>query len=158
MNSSVSIIEYDDIYQPIFKALNLEWLEAYKLLEELDLKALNNPRETILDSGGVIYLAMVKNEVIGSAAVIAEHGQYELAKMVVAKEHRGKGVSRMLLDKCIAFVRNAGAEKIILYSNSQLTSALSLYKSYGFQNIVLKDSPFATADVKMELVLTPKLK
>ena len=43
--------------------------------------------------------------------------------------------------------------KLILYSNSRLTSALSLYKSYGFQDVDLKDSPFVTADVKMELML-----
>lgn len=153
MNSDLSITEYSDIHQSSFKALNLEWLEAYNLLEERDLIALDNPREAILNKGGVIYLAMIEGEVIGSAAVIKEHGQFELAKMAVHKDHRRKGVSRILLDKCIQFAKDSGAHKLILYSNSQLTSALSLYKSYGFKNIDLKDSPFATADVKMELLL-----
>ena len=151
MNPCVSIIEYNDQYQPAFKSLNLEWLDAYNLTEERDLEALNDPRKAIVDHGGIIYLAMLDGEVIGSAAVIQQHGQYELAKMAVAKEHRGKGISRLLLDRCISFSRNAGAEKLILYSNSQLISALSLYKSYGFKDVILEDSPFVTADVKMEL-------
>lgn len=150
---TVSIVDYDDVHQSVFKSLNMEWLDAYNLTEPRDLEALDNPRKAILDEGGVIYLAVVGGRVIGSAAVIKDHGQYELAKMAVAKEHRGKGISRLLLDRCIAFTRNAGATKLILYSNSRLTSALSLYKRYGFQDVDLKDSPFVTADVKMELML-----
>lgn len=150
---SVSIVDYDDVHQSVFKSLNMEWLDAYNLTEPRDLEALDNPRKAILDEGGVIYLAIISGKVIGSAAVIKDHGQFELAKMAVAKEHRGKGISRLLLDRCIAFTRNAGAEKLILYSNSRLTSALSLYKSYGFKDVELNDSPFVTADVKMELRL-----
>lgn len=150
---SVSIVDYDDVHQSVFKSLNMEWLDAYNLTEPRDLEALDNPRKAILDEGGVIYLAIIRGKVIGSAAVIKDHGQFELAKMAVAKEHRGKGISRLLLDRCIAFTRNAGAKKLILYSNSRLTSALSLYKSYGFNDVELNDSPFVTADVKMELRL-----
>jgi ribosomal protein S18 acetylase RimI-like enzyme len=146
-----SVIDYSDSYQPAFKALNMEWLEKYNLLEDRDLEALDNPRQAILHDGGVIYLAVLGEEVIGSAAVIKEHGQYELAKMAVAHSHRGKGVSKILLDKCIGFVKNAGAKKIVLYSNSQLQTAIALYRSYGFKDIVFTDSPFVTADVKMEL-------
>lgn len=150
---SVSIVDYDDVHQSVFKSLNMEWLDAYNLTEPRDLEALDNPRKAILDEGGVIYLAIISGKVIGSAAVIKDHGQFELAKMAVAKEHRGKGISRLLLDRCIAFTRNAGAKKLILYSNSRLTLALSLYKSYGFKDVELNDSPFVTADVKMELRL-----
>jgi putative acetyltransferase len=121
---SVSIVDYDDVHQSVFKSLNMEWLDAYNLTEPRDLEALDNPRKAILDEGGVIYLAIISGKVIGSAAVIKDHGQFELAKMAVAKEHRGKGISRLLLDRCIAFTRNAGAKKLILYSNSRLTSAL----------------------------------
>lgn len=153
MNSLLAIIEYQDKYQPMFKALNLEWLEKFNLLEDRDLVALDNPREAILNNGGIIYLAMIDNKVIGSAAVIYEHNEYELAKMVVDKDYRGRGISKILLDKCLEFVKQKGAGRIMLYSNSQLKSALALYKSYGFKNIALEDSPFATADVKMELVL-----
>lgn len=151
--STVKIIEYEDKYQPQFKQLNLEWLERFNLLEDRDLVALDSPREAIMDHGGVIYLAKIDNQIIGSAAVIYEHGEYELAKMAVDQAHRGKGISKILLDKCLGFVREKGAAKILLYSNSQLTTALALYKRYGFKDVVLENSPFETADVKMELTL-----
>lgn len=153
MASALTIIEYQDEYQPVFKSLNMEWLEKFNLLEDRDLVALDNPREAILEEGGIIYLAVIEEKVVGSAAVIYDHGEYELAKMSVDKDHRGKGISKILLDKCLGFVKQKGAKKIILYSNSQLKSALALYKSYGFKDIVLENSPFATADVKMELLL-----
>jgi len=45
------------------------------------------------------------------------------------------------------------AEKITLYSNSQLQTALQLYEQFGFIHVEVKDSPLLTADVKMELSL-----
>lgn len=150
--NNFSIVHYEPRHQHAFKMLNLEWLEAYHLLEDRDMEALDHP-ECIVESGGVIYLAMDGDELIGSAAVIAEHGEFELAKMAVSKNHRGRGVSKPLLDRCLDFARSQGAKKIILYSNHQLTTALQLYRKYGFKDVALNGSPFATADVKMELVL-----
>lgn len=153
MNSALCIIEFQDKYQPAFKSLNMEWLEKFNLLEDRDLVALDNPRKVIIDEGGIIYLAMIEELVVGSAAVIFEHGEYELAKMSVDANYRGQGISKILLDKCLEFVKRKGAERIMLYSNSQLKSALALYRSYGFRDINLENSPFVTADVKMELSL-----
>ncbi len=150
--SEFALVSYEPKHQPAFKALNLEWLVEFKLLEDRDLIALDNP-QSILDDGGVIFIALSGDDVVGSSAVIIDHGQYELAKMAVAKSHRGKGLSKMLLKKCIQFATKDGAEKIILYSNHQLTTAIELYEKSGFKHIALENSPFATADVKMELRL-----
>jgi putative acetyltransferase len=151
MPHNLLVINYEDKYQSDFKSLNLEWLVKFNLLEDRDLEALDNPREAILKQGGVIYLALISGQVVGSAAVIKEHDEYELAKMAVANEYRGQGISKILLNRCLEYTKSQGANKLMLYSNSQLKSALALYKSYGFKEIELKDSPFVTADVKMEL-------
>jgi GNAT superfamily N-acetyltransferase len=151
---NVNIILYEDRYQPVFKALNLEWLDRYGLTEQPDLDVLNNPTGTIIKHGGVIFLAKAGEEIVGSAAIMREHeGVYELAKMSVAEEYRSKGISRLLIERCIAEAKNNRAKKIILFSNHQLKAALSLYEKYGFQHVPVEDSPFLTADVKMELVL-----
>jgi putative acetyltransferase len=148
------VIEYVDRYQKVFKELNAEWLEAYNLMEPHDLAMLDNPREMILDGGGVIYLIKCGEEIVGSAALINEHdGVYELAKMAVSKSFRQKGLSKLLIEKCLAKAQALQAKKIILFSNHQLKTALVLYEKYGFINIPVEDSPFVTADVKMELVL-----
>ena len=154
MDTAVKIVEYSNQYQDDFRSLNLEWLDKYNLTEEADLMVLNDPQGTILDKGGFIWLAMAENKIIGSSALIKEHeGEYELAKMAVTAEYRGKGISKMLIETCLAKAKEIGAKKLLLFSNHQLQTALKLYEKYGFYHVAVEDSPFETADVKMELVL-----
>ncbi len=134
--------------------MNLEWLDKYDLTESHDLEIINDPQGTILDTGGCIYLAKSNDEIIGSAALINEgNGIYELAKMAVTSAYQGKGISKMLIEKCLETAKKFNAKKIMLYSNSQLTTAIALYKKYGFKHIDASNSPFVTADIKMELSL-----
>lgn len=150
----VHIIAYDDKHKPQFRLLNLEWLEKYNLAETHDFEVLDDPRKTILDEGGFIYLAMQNDKVIGTAALAKmEDGIYELAKMSVAPEHRGKGIGNILIQHCLDKARQLNATKVLLYSNSQLQAAISMYEKFGFKHIPVVDSPFVTADIKMELSL-----
>ncbi|WP_207632929.1 GNAT family N-acetyltransferase [Foetidibacter luteolus] len=152
----VTIIPFQPQHAAVFKSLNLYWLDQYNLTEPADLAVLDNPVATILDTGGFIYLAQLNGEIVGSAALINEHaGIYELAKMAVGPAHHGKGISKLLLEKCLEAAKNVGAVKIILYSNSQLKAALKLYEKYGFTYVPVTGSPFETADIKMELSLRP---
>jgi GNAT superfamily N-acetyltransferase len=152
--SMIEIIDYTDRYAADFKRLNLEWLDQFGLTESHDLAMLNDPRGIILDAGGAIYLARSGDAIVGSAALLREHdGVYELAKMGVAPAWQGKGISKLLIEKCLAKAKGLQATKIILFSNHQLQPALALYTRYGFMPVAVTDSPFTTADVKMELVL-----
>lgn len=152
----IRIIPYKTKYQPDFKRLNLAWLDQYGLTESHDLKVLNDPDGTIIDHGGCLFLAMDEDKVIGNAGLEKETGTtYELVKMTVDPAYRGRGISKILLDTCISKARELGATRLILYSNSQLTTALRLYEQYGFRHIPATGAPFLTADVKMELSLSP---
>jgi ribosomal protein S18 acetylase RimI-like enzyme len=73
--------------------------------------------------------------------------------MAVAPAFRGKGISKMLIEKCLNKARELNAQKIFLYSNSQLIPAITLYKKYGFVHVDASNSPLLTADIKMELIL-----
>jgi putative acetyltransferase len=148
----ITIIFYEDKYAADFKNLNLEWLDKYNLTEPADLEVLDDPRGTILDRGGVIYLAKAGDEIVGTAALIREgEGEYEFAKMAVTPAWQGKGISRVLIDRCMETAREWKAKKLSLFSNSQLKTAISLYEKYGFRHVKVEHSPFTTADVKMEL-------
>ena len=150
----IKIISYRSEHHAIFKQLNLEWLDKYNLTETHDLMVLDDPQSTILDRGGFIWLAIADGKVIGSAALMKEHeGEYELAKMAVTAEYRGKGISKLLIETCLAKAKEIGVIKLSLFSNHQLQTALKLYEKYGFYYVEVEDSPFETADVKMELVL-----
>jgi GNAT superfamily N-acetyltransferase len=148
----IEIIPYTAGYHAAFKRLNLEWLDKYNLTESHDLMVLDDPKGTILDRGGFIWLAKAGDEVIGTAALMNEgHGIFELAKMSVTKNWQGKGISKILIEACLKKAREIGVKKLALFSNHQLQTALKLYEKYGFKNVEVKDSPFETADVKMEL-------
>ncbi|MEO6613433.1 MAG: GNAT family N-acetyltransferase [Chitinophagaceae bacterium] len=150
----VAIINYDRSHQQDFKRLNKEWLDKYNLMETHDLEILDDPDGTVIAGGGVIFLATDKGKVVGTAGLWKENEtDYELIKMAVDPVYQGQGISRILLDQCLAAARKRKAQKIFLYSNSQLTTALSLYEKYGFQYVPVTNAPFLTADVKMELPL-----
>ncbi len=150
----MQIIEFDKRYQEDFRQLNLLWLNAYNLAESHDLLVLNDPQGTIIDRGGRIFLAIENEQLAGTAALMKEHeGVYELAKMTVAENFRGQGISKLLMVHCLEQAKKLGAKKILLFSNHQLTTALHLYQQFGFRHIPVEDSPFETADVKMELLL-----
>ena len=154
MGQHIEIIPYETRYHMAFKKLNLEWLDKYNLTESHDLMVLDDPIGTILNRGGFIWLARSGEEIIGTAALMKEgYGIFELAKMSVTSAWQGKGVSKLLLETCIKNAKKRKASKLTLFSNHQLTTALALYQKYGFRNVELKNFPFVTADIKMELDL-----
>jgi N-acetylglutamate synthase-like GNAT family acetyltransferase len=150
----VEIIDYSGEHADDFRDLNLEWLDKYNLTESHDLEVINHPKEAILDKGGYIFLAREGDRIIGTAGIAHEGDSvYELVKMTVTPEFRGKGISKMLIERCLDKARELRAKKIFLYSNSQLQTAIALYKKYGFVHVDASNSPLLTADVKMEMTL-----
>lgn len=150
----LKIIPYQQKYHAEFRRLNLEWLEAYNLVESHDLEILDDPEGTLIAGGGKLFLALEADRVVGPAGIWKiNNEEYELVKMAVDPDFRGKGISKQLLEKCLEEVRALGGKKMLLFSNSQLKTALKLYEQYGFHYVEATDSPFATADVKMELAL-----
>jgi GNAT superfamily N-acetyltransferase len=148
------IIAFENKYQPDFYRLNIVWLDKYGLTESHDLAILNDPENTIIKPGGYIWLALLDNKIVGSAALINEgEGVFELAKMAVDESYQGRGISKLLIATCLDKAKAIGAKKLELFSNHQLTTALALYKNYGFRQVEVTNSPFVTADVKMEMYL-----
>jgi putative acetyltransferase len=152
----MEIIAYQNKYQPDFKRLNLAWLDKYGLTESHDLVILDDPQGTVIGRGGQIFLAMQEGNVVGTAGLWKKNDkEYELVKMAVDPAYQGRGISKVLLDRCLDEARKLKAEKIFLFSNSQLHAALKLYEKYGFRNIAVTDTALLTADVKLELSLSP---
>ena len=80
---------------------------------------------------------------------------FELAKMAVRKDVQGRGVGKLLLERCISFARERKALEIFLLTNDALKPALNLYLSSGF---VLKDKyddeRYERGNTKMHLILS----
>jgi len=152
MDNNIEIIGYDEKFHADFKRMNLEYLDKYNLTESHDMIILDNTEETVIGRGGFIWLAKAGNEIVGTVGIMPEgHGIFELIKMCVAESWREKEISKLLMETCLQKIKELGGEKLILFSNHQLQTALKLYTKYGFKNVEVTDSPFVTADVKMEL-------
>lgn len=149
------IVPFRDEHAMAFYALNRAWLEAHGLYEPADETQLAEPWGTILAPGGAIFVAVVGDAVVGTAAVVPHGpGEVELAKLTVVPDRRGQGLGRRLAETCLAHARAHGARRAVLVSSSRLGAALRLYESLGFRRRPLpSDVAYATADVFMELPL-----
>jgi hypothetical protein len=86
----LKIVPFNADYKSAFEYLNREWIEEFFVMEEEDLKTLQNPESYVLERGGEIFFAVLNGDVVGTAAMIqTSKGIYELAKMAVAKTCRG---------------------------------------------------------------------
>lgn len=154
MGFDIEIIDYEDIYHEDYKELAYEWLVKFELLEPEDEKIINNPRQVVLDRGGFIFMARHKDRIVGTASLVKMGNEaFELAKFAVTEGYQGKGIAVKLLDKCLDKAREEKAKRIMLYTNSRLTSARSLYLKYNFKDILSDNDKYETADSKMELAL-----
>jgi len=130
---SVNIIEYSEKYKDYFKSLNFEWLKRYFELEDMDKKILTNPEEEIIDKGGFIFFAEIGSKIIGTCALMKINKKtYELTKMSVTENAKGKQAGRKLAQKVIKKAKEIGASEIILYTDKRLIAAVNLYRDLGF--------------------------
>lgn len=149
--SNIQIINFsDDLKEPI-KTLNYEWLEKYFQVEKNDVISLSNPKEEIIDKGGFIFYAKLNDEIIGTASLLKKSETvFELGKMAVSEKAQGYKIGTLLLEHCVKFATQKEIKTLILYSNTQLESAIHLYRKYGFYEIELEKGLYERADIKME--------
>jgi putative acetyltransferase len=140
---------------PAFRLLNEAWISKYFSLENEDRVVLGNPGERILKRGGHIFMAVSDDKCVGCCALILlRPGVFEVAKMAVAEEYRGRGIGRKLLEYTIAQAKALGAKSLFLGSNTRLKDAIHLYESAGFRHLPperVPPSPYVRANVFMEL-------
>ena len=154
---NVLVTDFQSQYSSQFYQLNRLWIEESWVLEDSDKKDLLNP-EIIIHNGGQIFFAISKNEVIGTVAMIKNSDKiYELAKMTVKSNYRGKGIANLLMDKCIEFAFKKNASEIFLISNDSLTVARNLYEKYGFKEVALDSQKYKRGNVKMILQITTSI-
>jgi putative acetyltransferase len=140
-----------------FRALNEEWIARYFTLEERDHETLGQPETHILQPGGKIFMALRGSTPVGCCALIPSgDGVFELAKMAVSPELRGRGIGRQILAYVIKQARALGASSVFLGSSSKLQNAVHLYESFGFRHLRPEEVPplpYNRADVFMALDL-----
>src|SRR6185503_10624108 len=150
----VTIVDYEPGYKQAFKELNEQWITRYFKMEASDYKYLDYPEENILDQNGVILFALAGGKPVGTCALVETGEQvFELAKMAVADEAKGKGIGYLLGQAAVERARALGAKKLFLESNTRLDPAISLYQKLGFRRIFGQPSPYERSNIQMKLIL-----
>ena len=153
------IEDYSPAYAADFKRLNLAWISRYFSVEPHDLEQLEHPDQYILQDGGHVLLARLQDQIEGTAALVyVEPGVYELAKMSVDDAFQGQRIGLLLGEAAIARARALGAHEVWLESNRRLEPALQLYRKMGFVETPMQPTPYARADIRMTLSLTPGIR
>jgi DNA-binding MarR family transcriptional regulator len=149
----VEIVNYVPAFAEVFRVLNEEWITRWFRMEDSDHKALDHPQEYIIDKGGYIFIALYKDEPVGTCALIAmEDGGFELAKMAVSPAAQGLGIGYLLGRACIEKARGLGARRVYLESNTILKPAINLYYKLGFRKASGTPSPYERSNIQMEIV------
>jgi len=151
----MKIVPFNKIYTQAFYDLNVEWLETYFYVEDYDKEVLRNPQHYILDAGGHIFFALKDGEVLGTVALL-QRGEdtFELTKMAVSPNQRGKKIGQQLMQFCIDFAKENKFKKLFLYSNTLLENAIYIYRKFGFIEVPVEpDSPYERSNIKMDYPL-----
>ncbi|MFA6201550.1 MAG: GNAT family N-acetyltransferase [Gallionella sp.] len=135
-----------------FVRLNEQWISEYFSIEEVDRRLAENPMQ-IVASGGHIISLVERGRVVGVCALFKENANcYELARMAVDPQERGKGYGARLIQAAINRAQELGASSVYLLSNTALEPAIALYRKFGFVTRTEGQHPvYARANIVMEL-------
>ena len=100
-------------------------------------------------NGGVQLVAYDGQELVGALHLFPlSNGNHDLG-MLVSREHRGKGIGRMLLHAGFAWAQSQNVEKLTLGVFPHNTAAIKLYESAGFVTVrrLEREIVRATGDV-----------
>jgi ribosomal protein S18 acetylase RimI-like enzyme len=152
--NSIKIVDYKPVHQPWFEKFNRHWIEKYFVMEPVDEFVLTNPEEALLKPGGAILMAEFDGEIAGTVALRKIDGTtYEFTKMAVDNKFQRKGIAEALSNASFKKAKALGADKVILYSNSVLRPAISLYEKLGFEHVPVGNVEYQRSDVKMEILV-----
>ncbi|MNS14929.1 acetyltransferase [compost metagenome] len=150
----VNIIDYTPAHQAAFEALNSAWIEKYFYLEPIDKEVLRNPEEHIYAHGGVIIMAEIDGQSVGTVALkrVDDH-VFEMTKMAVDEKYQGHHIGWQLGQAVLKKAKEMNAQKVILYSNRKLVPAISMYHKLGFVEVELEKGLYVRSDIKMEITI-----
>lgn len=88
------------------------------------------------------WIVEVDGERAGSVFLVRQSAMVaKLRLLILRPEARGLGLGGRLTDECIAFARDKGYRKMVLWTQSHLRAARAIYQSRGFQRVKSEPNP-----------------
>lgn len=95
--------------------------------------------ELFQEKGSIYYLAIENNQILGVSGLFPTKnlpkGCVELVKLYASKTARGKGLGKLLIQKCIEQAKEFGYSSVYLETLPELNQAIGLYESLGFERL-----------------------
>ena len=112
------------------------WLGVDLAFQGFDEEVANLPGK-YAPSGGELFLARRDRHLVGCIGLrpFDRPGACEVKRLYVRKEARGSGLGRALAGAAIDFAAAAGYREILLDTLPAMISAVSMYRSLGFEQI-----------------------
>lgn len=80
------------------------------------------------------WIAELDGERVGSAFVVRKSPtEAQLRLLILTPAARGRGLGARLTDACIAFARDKGYRRMVLWTNANLSAARAIYAKRGFR-------------------------
>ncbi|HEV3009550.1 MAG TPA: helix-turn-helix domain-containing GNAT family N-acetyltransferase [Burkholderiales bacterium] len=94
------------------------------------------------------WIAEMDGEPVGSVFVVKESKTVaKLRLLLVEPKARSRGLGRRLVEECIAFARDKGYRRLVLWTQSNLTAARAVYRKTGFTKV--KEEKHASFGIKL---------
>lgn len=94
------------------------------------------------------WIAEMDGEPVGSVFVVKQtRSTAKLRLLIVEPKARGRGLGKRLVRECIAFARDKGYRRLVLWTQSNLAAARAIYQSCGFR--LVKRERHASFGVKL---------
>jgi DNA-binding MarR family transcriptional regulator/N-acetylglutamate synthase-like GNAT family acetyltransferase len=81
------------------------------------------------------WIAERNGERVGCVFVVNDKGEARLRLLLVEPSARGTGLGLRLVEECIAFSREKGYRKLVLWTHSHLAAARAIYAKTGFRKL-----------------------
>lgn len=154
----MKIVPYDPKYKEEFIEMNKQWISDMFVIEEEDLRVLNN-FEAALAKGGQIYFAIDEASDDVMACCLIEplpNGEWEIAKFCTKEAYGGQGAGSAVLQACLDYADEKQVEKVVIVTNRKCVPAIHLYRKFGFVEVPVDKEkfPFDRANIAFEKINT----
>jgi len=109
-------------------------------------------------SRDLLLTAQVQGRVVGSIAVVGEQRERPSARLrwvIVDPAYQGYGIGKQLLERALAFCRQAGYPRVYLWTVEGLPRSFALYQRAGFQTVErIADERYSVPRMNLRMELT----
>lgn len=114
----------------------------------------NNLQSEIENPSSFAYCIKYHSRIVAYYILNTCYDIAEIFKIAVVSDYRGKGYSKLLMDKIISQSKSVKCKKILLEVSSVNSTAIKLYKKYNFIAIATRKNYYKDSDALiMEKIL-----